>query len=56
VNHRRAYDLAARLRTWRVTRVYLRHSNDAPVGFFAPEIRKIAGGNYVRLFNQSMRA
>jgi len=25
-------------------------------GFAAPEIRKIAGGNYVRLFNQSMRA
>ena len=25
-------------------------------GFSAPEIRKIAGGNYVRLFNQSMRA
>jgi membrane dipeptidase len=25
-------------------------------GFSAPEIRKIAGGNYVRLFNESMRA
>jgi microsomal dipeptidase-like Zn-dependent dipeptidase len=25
-------------------------------GFSAQEVRKIAGGNYVRLFNQSVRA
>ena len=50
------YDLAARLRSWRVTAVCLCHSSDVPVVLFAPEIRKIAGRNDVRLFNQSMRS